>query len=200
MVARLSPALADQLAVLRRLRRLYSADIGVQDDSKPVARARAKALLAGGAVFDALLDAILAVAPVAASGGRITEKNMRVRCDARKEVVFCPPAYTGLDVLNDHLFALMLCLQAWPRTAQRLADAPQRDAVLATVLAHYKPSARHQGEAFGDAPKLHGCIVCVLQNVTGVAARWLVWTPSQAPFRHKLLDALITGLTAQVRG
>ena len=173
----------------------------MQDDSKPVARARAKALLSGGAVFDALLDATLAVARVAATGGQLTENSVRVRdTHNRVEVVFCPPPNTGLDLLNDHLFALMLCLQAWPRTAQRLADAPQRDAVLATVLAHYKPSSRYQGEAFGDAPKLHGCIVCVLQNVTGVAARWLVWTPSQAPFRHKLLDALITGLAAQVRG
>lgn len=169
--------------------------------SEPSARVRAKALLSGGLVFNALLDAVLAVAPVAESGGKLAEKPIRVRsADNRGEFVYCPPATSGREVLNDHLFALGVCLQAWPRTSQRFAEAPQRDAVLATLLAHYKPSARHQGEAPGDAPKLHGCIVCVLQNVTNVAARWLVWTPSQAPFRRSLLDALIKGLTAQVRG
>ena len=160
---------------------LVSANLSEGGAYQPTARQRANALLSGGVVFDALLDAILAVAPVAASGGRITKKHFRIRsADNRGEFVFCPPANSGLEAMNDHLYALMVCLQAWPRTAQRLADAPQRDAVLATVLAHYKPSARHQGEAAGDAPKLHGCCINVLQNVTGVAARWLVWTPSQA--------------------
>ena len=179
---------------------LFAASL-FEREFQPSARLRAKTLLSGGVVFDALLDAILAAAPVAATGGKLTEKPIRVRsADNRGEFVYCPVASTGREVLNDHLFALGVCLQAWPRTAQRFAEAPQRDAVLATLLAHYKPSSRHQGEAPGDAPELHGCCVCVLQNVTGVAARWLVWPPSQAPFRQNLLDALVKGLAAQVRG
>ena len=168
--------------------------------TEPTGRLRAKTLLSGGVLFDALLDAILAAAPVAAAGGTFEEKPDRfVNAAQTMETIALAPSNTGREMLNAHLYALALCLQAWPRTAQRLAGSPHRDAVPDIVLENYKPAARHKKEPPGDAPKLHGTCVVALMNVLAAGSRRLVWSPEQTPFRHRLLDALVEGLMAQVR-
>jgi hypothetical protein len=166
----------------------------------PAARLRAKTLLSGGV----LLDAILAANAVLAAGGTLAEQNVEMPRSPGDgfspggTIVAVVAPYSASQVLNDHLFALNVCLQAWERAAARFVHAPQRDAVFAALLAHYLPSARSADEALADAPRLHGTCLMVFQTLTSATeTRAFFWTPALAVFRQQLLFALTACLAGQ---
>jgi hypothetical protein len=142
--------------------------------------AGAKAALGGGRVLSALLDALLAAEPPA----------MRVIADAEPSAN-CGPPTAALDNL---LVALSEALNKWPRTVERLAAAPQCDAVLRCVAHLHKPLGR-RADARGSLAQIHSSATTVLQSLTCRArGATLLWTGMQDTVR-----TLVASLAAQVR-
>jgi hypothetical protein len=141
----------------------------------------AKASLGGSRVLSALLDALLAAEAPA----------MRAIADAGGGSASGGPAAAALDNL---VCALSEALNTWPRTAERLAAAPQCDAVLRCLARLHKPLGR-RADADGSLAQIHSSATTVLQSLTCSArGATLLWTGTQDTVR-----ALVASLAAQVR-
>jgi hypothetical protein len=141
----------------------------------------AKAALGGRRVLSALLDALLAAEAPA----------MRALADAGGESGGGGPPAQALD---DLLCALSEALNTWRRTEERLAAAPQCDAVLRCVARLYKPLGR-RADARGSLVQLHSSATSVLQSLTYRAlGAELFWT-----HMHDTARVTVACLLAQVR-
>jgi hypothetical protein len=140
----------------------------------------AKAALGGGRVLTALLDALLAAENPA----------MRAIADASGSAD-CGPLAMALDNL---LCALSEAINVWPRAVERLAAAPQCNAVLRCVARAHKPLGR-RADARGTLAFMHSSATSVLQSLTSrELGAELLWTRMQDTAR-----ALVASLVAQVR-
>ncbi len=140
----------------------------------------AKAALGGGRVLSALLDALLAAEPPAMRAIAADEPSAN-----------CGPPAAALDNL---LVAISEALNEWPCTVERLAAAPQCDAVLRCLARLYKPLGR-RADARGSLAQIHSSATSVLQSLTcGARGATLLWTGMQDTVR-----ALVSSLAAQVR-
>ena len=124
-----------------------------------------KTALSGNTVFRALLDALLA-----AEG-----PTMRSCFAAALE------GHLGggepAAALQNLLVALQVALSTWPRAVERLAAAPQCDAVLRLVARLHKPLRRRADDDGGSLRGIHSTVTSLLQSLTArERGAMLMWT------------------------
>jgi hypothetical protein len=142
-----------------------------------------KTALGSGSVLRALLDALLATEAPAMRG---------IAAAGRAGSASGGEAAAAFDNL---LCALSEALNTWPRTVERLAAAPQRDAVLRCVARLHKPLQRRADDGNGSLAGLHSSATTVLQSLSArERGTMLLWTNM-----HDTVRALVASLVAQVR-